>query len=199
MDKDFDGLLKGLYERLKPLGWRKDGANYRFFGTDGLCRIINLQRNRWNSAERCEFVINIGLYFEKGDTVQNRKFKEYDCLLRQRVDSTEYGGSEWWCLNGENGELAAEIEPALRDMEDWFSHFPTKEATVRMILDGTAERYSHTNVMHYSTAKLLAEMGYPAEVYRLIKDTKTTNPKATLLIELAEQLRDAERGQCGRK
>lgn len=44
-------------------------------------------------------------------------------------------------------------------------------------------------IMSYPTAKLIAEMGYPMEVYELIKDTKIINPKAKKLIELAEKLK----------
>ncbi len=46
--------------------------------------------------------------------------------------------------------------------------------------------------MNYHTAKLLAEMGYGAQVYEQIKDFKTTRPKATCIIELAEQLKPAD-------
>ena len=59
-----------------------------------------------------------------------------------------------------------------------------------MILDRTAEKYSDKNIMHFQTAKLLVEMGYQSEIYELIKDTKNTNPNATLLIELAEQIQN---------
>lgn len=197
MEEAFRALLKKLYEKLKPLGYRREAVNFRYFGADGLGRIISVQRNSRNADGCCEFVLNAGVYFEKGDTVLNRKFKEYDCQLRMRADKGGANGEEWWRLERESDAAAmlAEMEPALAEIEAWFALFPTKEETIRMILSGTAERYSFTNVMHYHTAKLLAEMGYAAEVYELIGDTKTTAPKAVALIELAAQLEKTLHGE----
>ena len=191
MDKKFNELLKKIYALLQPLGYRKEATNYRLFCSDGLCRIINIQRNKRNTNEQCEFLINIGVYFEKGDTVSKRNFKEYDCQIRQRVANEKCGKSEWWYLdcNSTIDELLKSMEPTFLYIEEWFSLFPSKEMTIHKILDGTAERYSDTTVMHFHTAKLLAEIGYSSEVYELIKDTKITHPHATMVIELAEQLK----------
>ncbi len=51
MDKKFNELLRKIYEILKPLGYRKEASNYRLFSADGLCTIINLQKNKWNTNE----------------------------------------------------------------------------------------------------------------------------------------------------
>ena len=194
MDKKFNELLKKIYEILKPLGYRKEASNYRLFCADGLCRIINVQRNRWNTSEQCEFFINIGVYFEKENIISMRNFKEYDCQIRKRVDNEKYGKSEWWRLDCDTPieELLKSIEPVFFYIEKWFALFPSKEMTIHKILDGTAERYSDTTVMHFHTAKLLAEMGYSSEVYELIKNTKITHPHATMVIELAEQLKKSD-------
>lgn len=194
MEKKFNELLRKIYEILKPLGYRKEASNYRFLGADGLCRIINLQKNKWNTDEQCEFVINIGIYFEKDNLISNRKFKEYDCQICKRLYNRERPEEEWWCLDSETDveEIFINIKPVLLYIETWFLLFPSKEAVIRMILDGTAERYSDRNVMHFDTARLLVEMGYSSEVYELIKDTKTIYPKATMLIELAEQIENSK-------
>lgn len=117
MDKNFDELLKKIYALLQPLGYRKEASNYRLFCSDGLCRIISIQRNKWNTNEQCEFLINIGVYFEKGDTVSKRNFKEYDCQIRKRVDNEKCGKSEWWYLdyNTTIDELLKSIEPIVAD------------------------------------------------------------------------------------
>lgn len=190
MDEAFRVLLKKLYEILKPLGYRKEAANFRFFGADGLCRIINVQRSSRNADGCCEFILNAGVYFEKSDEVLNRKFKEYDCQIRIRADSGGAEHEEWWRLErvDDAEALLTDMKPALAEIENRFARFPTKEETIRMILSGEAEQYSFTNVMHYHTAKLLAEMGYASEVYEAIRDTKTTAPRAVALIELSEQL-----------
>lgn len=62
MDKNFNELLKKIYALLQPLGYRKEASNYRLFCSDGLCRIISIQRNKWNTNEQCEFLINIGVW-----------------------------------------------------------------------------------------------------------------------------------------
>ena len=42
--------------------------------------------------------------------------------------------------------------------------------------------------MNYNVAKMLAELGYQAQVYAQIKDTRTTNSQAWAVIRLAEDL-----------
>ena len=38
-----------------------------------------------------------GVYFEKDEKITNRRFKEYDCQIRKRVDERDLGGvKEWW-------------------------------------------------------------------------------------------------------
>ena len=76
----------------------------------------------------------------------------------------------------------------MEDVFDWFDHFESRQAVIDMILDGTAQQYSYTIVMNYNVAKMLAEMGYQAQVYEQIKDTRTTNSQAWAVIRLAEDL-----------
>ena len=65
MEEKYKELLKNLYAILKPLGYRKEASDYRLFRPDGLARIVNIQRNKNNTAQCCMFTINIGVYFEK--------------------------------------------------------------------------------------------------------------------------------------
>lgn len=191
VDEKFHELTKKVYKLLKPLGYQWQGANYRLFGADGLCRIINFQRNKWNNTRGWyEFVINIGIYFEQNALISNQKFKEYDCQISQRIDNQDWAETEWWRLDGETNieESLQALKPVLQYIEKWFSLFPSKEMAIQMILDGTAQEHSCLNVMHFYTAKLLVDMGYSHEVYAMIKDTKDTNPTATMLIEFAEKL-----------
>lgn len=112
----------------------------------------------------------------------------------KRVDGEKCGKSEWWRLDCDTKieELLKSIEPVFFYIEKWFALFPSKEMTIHKILDGTAERHSDITVMHFHTAKLLVEMGYSAEVYELIKDTKTSHPQAAMVIGLAEQLKKTD-------
>ena len=174
---------------MKPLGYRQEASDYRLFRPDGLAQIVNIQRNKNNTAQCCMFTINIGVYFEKGDVLSNRKFKEYDCQIRKRVKSEE--NEEWWIIENDTDmeSLMESLQTILGHIEKWFDNFISKEETIHRILDKSAETFSDTMIMSYPTAKLIAEMGYSMEVYELIKDTRITNPKAIKLIELADQLK----------
>lgn len=189
MEAKYKELLKNLYVILKPQGYRKEASDYRLFRPDGLAWIINIQRNKNNTAQSCMFTINIGVYFEKGDMISNRKFKEYDCQIRKRVKPEE--NEEWWIIENDTDmeSLMESLQTILGHIEKWFDNFISKEETIHRILDKSAETFSDTMIMAYPTAKLIAEIGYPMEVYELIKDTKITNPKAIKLIELADQLK----------
>ena len=189
MEEKYKELLKKLYAILKPLGYRKEASDYRLFRPDGLAQIVNIQRNKNNTAQCCMFTINIGVYFEKGDVLSNRKFKEYDCQIRKRVKSEE--NEEWWIIENDTDmeSLMESLQTILGHIEKWFDNFISKEETIHRILDKSAETFSDTMIMSYPTAQLIAEIGYSMEVYELIKDTRITNPKAIKLIELADQLK----------
>ena len=131
MDKQFSCLLSRLHkEVLKPQGFRKEGGNFRRFSGDGLGQIINFQKSSWNSGEECRFTINIGVYAELGDEIQNVKFKEYECHLRTRINgiSLRYRGDQWWSIMpGRNmDELFGELK---RLMEEDVLPFLTKTST----------------------------------------------------------------------
>ena len=189
MEEKYKELLKNLYAILKPLGYRKEASDYRLFRPDGLARIVNIQRNKNNTAQCCMFTINIGVYFEKSDIISNCKFKEYDCQIRKRVKPEE--NEEWWIIENDTDMevLKENLQTVLGHIEKWFDNFISKEETIHRILDKSAETVSDTMIMSYPTAKLIAEMGYQMEVYELIKDIKIINPKAKKLIELAEKLK----------
>ena len=183
MDDKLKELLKRITELLRPLGYKKDALNYRFYGEDGLCKIVNIQRNRYNTKESLKFVINYGIYFEQETSIKNRKFKEYDCIIRNRI----YNGSAWWLIDESTDidQLFCSVRKEMDQIFDMFHVFADKQTAINMILEETANCYSpHHIIMHYHTAKLLAEMGYSDRVYRLIKDAK-----AQCLMELAEQIK----------
>ena len=81
-----------------------------------------------------------------------------------------------------------DLKRSMEDVFHWFDHFESRQAVIDMILSGTAQQYSHTIVMNYNVAKMLAELGYQAQVYAQIKDTRTTNSQAWAVIRLAEDL-----------
>lgn len=168
----FNELLTYCYVSvLKPLGWKKDGGNFRQYCDDGLCKIINFQKSRWNTSQECEFYINIGIYIEAGREVENKKFYEYECQYRNRTSSK--GGI--YRLNAEVDltDFQEQIASIITDeVLLVFNIFGSKENFVRMLLSGEAQRYTGIPVMHYHTCKLLCDMGFKKEILAIIKDKK---------------------------
>lgn len=202
-DKYTQLLNRAYTEIFQPMGFKRAGQNFRLFTPDGLGKIVNFRKDKWNQKDRrLGFYINTGVYFEPEPAIKNRAFKEYACQIRNSgynpTPTDEYGkkGEEfsynkqfWYIFKRTDMEaMYQDLKQSMEDVFDWFDHFESRQAVIDMILDGTAEQYSFTIVMHYGTAKMLAEMGYQAQVYERIKDTRTTNPQAWAVIRLAEDL-----------
>lgn len=171
----------------KPLGFKKDGNNFRLIQNDGLCKIINFQRSLYNTKDNIGFTINLGIYFEKETEIQNKKFKEYASQIRTRLDC------DWWYVNSESDieETYLEIEKFIKnDVFKFFDIFNSKNLLIEMILSGESKKYSDVNVLNYNTAKLLVEMGFGEKVLPLIE-----KEKALYLQELAKEIKCKESKQ----
>ena len=199
----FAVLLKRIHSVLKPLGYKKEGKNFRLFEPDGLGKIICINRNRWNTCDCLLFSLDIGVYFEKEPIIQNRRFKEIECQLRKvvvRQDSGTLqltpGNRDWredlemryWLITEDTDmeALFASIHLGLKVCFDWFDLFPDRKAAIEKILSGEADQYSDYNVMYYRNAKLLADMGYARQVYERIKDVDSD---CTDVVHLAQEIR----------
>ena len=202
-EAQFTVLLKQVYNILKPLGYKKEGNNFRLFAQDGLGKIICVNRNRWNSRDYLLFSLDIGVYFEKDSIIQNLRFKEIECQLRKvivRQDSGTLqlisGNGDWredlemryWLITEDTDmeALFTSVRLGLRACFDWFTLFPERKAVIEKMLSGETDRYSDYNVMHYRNAKLLADMGYARQVYERIKDT---DPDYTYVVRLAQEIK----------
>ena len=202
-EAQFAVLIKRVQSVLKPLGYKKEGKNFRLFEPDGLGKIICIKRNRWNTCDCLLFSLDIGVYFEKEPIIQNRRFKEIECQLRKvvaRQDSGTLqlisGNGDWrenlemryWLITEDTDmeALFASIHLGLKVCFDWFDLFPDRKAAIEKILSGEADQYSDYNVMHYGNAKLLADMGYARQVYERIKDA---DPDCTYVVRLAQEIK----------
>jgi len=113
-DQKFKELLSRLQkEILKAQGFKKNGSNFRQFLSDGTCKIINFQKSLYNSESECSFTLNLGLYFQKDPENPYLLFKEYECVVRTRVNgiSDRYNRDQWWTITDTT------------DMEVLFSEF----------------------------------------------------------------------------
>ena len=64
-ETQFTVLLKQIYNILKPLGYKKEGNNFRLFAQDGLGKIICVNRNRWNSGDNLLFSLDIAFILRR--------------------------------------------------------------------------------------------------------------------------------------
>ena len=202
-DKYTQLLNRAYTEIFQPMGFKRAGQNFRLFTPDGLGKIVNFRKDKWNQkGRRLGFLIYTGVYFEPEPVIKDRKFKEYDCQIRGSGDNPtptdlygkkgeefSYNKQFWYIFKRTDMEaMYQDLKQSMEDVFDWFDHFESRQAVIDMILSGTAQQYSHTIVMNYNVAKMLAELGYQAQVYAQIKDTRTTNSQAWAVIRLAEDL-----------
>ena len=184
MESEFKEILSKVSEITKPLGYKKEASNFRLYASDGLCKVINFQKAKWNTKEHLEFVINVGVYFEKDTAIEKRKFKEYECQIRKRFKN----GEKWWCIDRDTDAdaLFESVRNVLEQIFEWFNVFADKETTIEMMLNGKAGQYTNDNIMHYNNARLLVNMGYGERVYPLIKDLEN---KADIWRKLIKQIK----------
>lgn len=209
--EQFTALLKQAHGVLKPLGFKKDGQNFRLFTPDGLGKIICFSKNRGNSKDYLLFRLDIGVYFEKTPELTEKKFKEYDCQLRQLVERQDSGtlqkrgpldflrprdfregceDREWLITKRTDTEaLFDSVRLGLDFCLEWFGHFPDRETVIQGILTGEAQQFVWNNVLAYPTAKMLDDMGCGRQVYERIKDT---DPVHCHVVQLAREIKERE-------
>lgn len=191
MEEAWRELLTEVHRLLKPLGWRKEGGNFRLLLPDGLGWIIQFQRDRTDTAEDIGFTVNAGVYFEKNVPITNRRFREVDCQVRARPAclSPRYGRDTWWHL-GEGADPTVLWEELrtflLEDVLPFLDRFPTRERTVELILNGEAQAWTDMNILHLQTARLLADMGHGRQVLMLIEPIRNERFQA-LAVEIREK------------
>lgn len=74
-----ENWVKELFHKYcKPLGYKRDGTNFRLIQSDGLGKIINFQRNQYNTVQSCSFTINAnqGLKAREGGRKTAQKSRE---------------------------------------------------------------------------------------------------------------------------
>lgn len=164
----FKRLISEIFtEYFKPLGWKKQGSNFRYVDESGIGRVINFQKSKWNNSDNIEFYINYGLYMEAGNDIENKSFKEYECQFRNR---TSLHNGIYHLDKGTNyDKVKKEIFKALEEANNLFMKVGSKENFISMILSGEMQKYSGLPIMHYHTCKLLSDMGYYEDIYEYVK------------------------------
>ena len=168
IEDKYKELLRRTHEEiLKPLGFKKDGQNFRQITPDGLGKIVNFWRygKVGIKGKRQCFGVDIGLYFEAGPTLSNRKFQKYDCQIRNVAHNPKpvtvymYPDPQFWYIfkRTDVDTLFDSLEQGLREALGWFDHFESRQAVIDMILNGTAQQYSLLNVTPHLISEMLDE------------------------------------------
>jgi len=138
IEDKYKALLQRVYEEiLKPQGFQKDRR---------LC-----------------FAIDTGIYLEAGPSISNRKFTKYDCQIRNVANNPDpvtvfvYPEPQFWYIfkRTDMDAMFESLKQTFRDIQEWFSHFESRQSAIDMILDGTAQQYSLLNVSYHLIAEML--------------------------------------------
>lgn len=167
MQELFKKLLSDIFNELfKPLKWKKQGSNYRYISDNGLGKIINFQKSKWNTQDEVTFYINYGLYIEVGNSI-NKTFKEYDCQFRNR---TSYlNGIYTLTPETDIEEFRKIIITALREATAFLNTINSKDEFIKSLLNGEIQKHTYDIVMHYYTCKLLYDLGFYREIYDYVR------------------------------
>ena len=181
MQKVFSDMVRDIFvEYFKPLGWKRQGQNYRRIEADGLGKVINFEKSYWCTKDDVIFYINYGVYIEAGEGIENKNFKEYQCQCRHRA---KYLRGEYRLTPETDVDAIRDaVIIAMKEAMDFFDVFDSKSTLVRMLVSGEIQKYSDVPVLHYYTCKLLIEMGYYKEIYEYVKSKRGT--AATTFAEL---------------
>ena len=168
IEDKYQELLRRAHEEiLKPLGFKKDGQNFRRITPDGLGNIVHFWRyGKFGiKGKRQCFAVDIGLYFEAEPALSNRKFTVYDCQLRNVAHNPKpvtvytYPDPQFWYIfkRTDVDTLFDSLKQGLREALGWFAYFESRQSTINMILDGSAQPYSLLNVTPHMISEMLDE------------------------------------------
>jgi hypothetical protein len=137
-----DTIEKAVYEKLKPLGFKKSGRTFNKRLDDGIIQVIDFQSGQYPIDENVvpglrenlygKFVINLGvcvesLYKFQSSTEKKKYYKEYDCQIRDRLGTLLTGQDYWWTIKDDNKQITEEIILGLETKGlEWFSGVNTK-------------------------------------------------------------------------
>lgn len=98
----FDHLLsRVLWPYFKERGYKKCGANFRYYDAAGWGKIVNVQKSVYSSKSDISFTINTGLYLPKAELynlgrISAAKFLAPDCIVRKRIGSLTDANADLW-------------------------------------------------------------------------------------------------------
>lgn len=102
LESQFKALLANLGKALKPVGFKKSGAKFSRWD-EGILRVVQVQRDKWNDESNLKFCVNFGLGSMVLMNAQPfglaKSPGEADCQIRGRLFAPQ-----WWSLRPETTE-----------------------------------------------------------------------------------------------
>ena len=176
--RQYDQLVNDIFHKyFKPIGYKKENQNFRFYQNDGLGKIVNFQRSWCNTKNECTFIINVGIYFEENSSIENLKFKECQCRISERP-------GKWWVLENSTDitvlfhDFCIEIENVILP---FLKIFTSKQMTLAEILIG---HYP----LSYNTAEFLVTNGYGREILPQLLEQRKNKLFADLIVQVQSNM-----------
>ncbi|WP_295653128.1 DUF4304 domain-containing protein [uncultured Mucilaginibacter sp.] len=106
----FDSIVTDIFHKtLKPRGYKKKGNNF-YIQNNGIGKIINLQKSKYNSKEYISFTINTGIfspeYWNNYYNYSNKGIPDYptepECILRRRIGELLGTKDTWYEISADS-------------------------------------------------------------------------------------------------
>lgn len=189
-----DEWVKRLFTQYcKPLGYKKEGANFRLILPDGLGKVVNFQRNRYNTARRCSFTVNTGIYLEQDSVLKNTRFKEYQCLVRRRPRLSP--PDPWWTI--EEGKASGPVWAAMEEtfskaVLPWLDAFPSRQETLERLIESLRRQEYGDIPQPVYLAGRLASWGYGQELLPILQSERFLRQNRRLQPEIMQIIAQIE-------
>ena len=139
-----DMIQAAVHSFLRPLGFRKKGRTHNRRTNGELIHVVNFQMGEYPIGENYvipgmrenlygKFTVNLGVllpcvYQAEWQRPPADFIQEYDCSIRQRLETLALGKDEWFLITSETSGLATRLVDLLdRFGLDFFEKFQTYE------------------------------------------------------------------------
>ena len=115
-----------LWPLFKERGYKKTGANFRYYDPSGWGKILNIQKSQFSDRNSISFTLNTGLYLPETERlwlwsgqISGEKFLEPDCLIRKRIGVLNGSQQDSWYELDEQSEPAILLHRVQQDVLDY--------------------------------------------------------------------------------
>jgi hypothetical protein len=147
-------IAKELHETiLRPHGFKKQAYNFKR-KLESLSWMLNFQKSRWNTKDKCEFTVNCGIYIPGVRSFLDENWQDpknpstYDSLFHARLPQLAGEEDKWWTVRAKLFSSSTDkkvlldiVERIRRDALPFFESLRTLEDVISFMRD-TPEKFS---------------------------------------------------------